>query len=83
MTSDQFAALQRKVEQLKQDKAKSVGAKEELTRRLRKDFGLKTLAEVRARIKELEAKDKKLAALIAKKEQELARDFPGLVDDEG
>lgn len=58
IVGDDFQKLQRQVEQIREAKAKADGAVGEILKRLKKEFGCKSLAEAQRKLKELEQEER-------------------------
>ena len=70
---DDYPALVRKVEALRQRKAKADGALEQLLKRLKEEFGCKHLAAAKKRLEELEQEERDLFTAYKEAREEFDR----------
>lgn len=66
---DDLPSLQRKVERLKAKADKAAGAKDQILRRLRKEFGCKTMKEAKKLLEDLITKENQAAVKYSKEKK--------------
>lgn len=77
---DDFEALKRRVDELKERKARAEGAYHEHLKRLKKDYGAKTLAEAEKLLKEFKAKEQAAAGAYLKARKEFDRKWKDVLE---
>lgn len=72
---DDFESLKRKVEDLRERKARAVGAYQEHLKRLRKDYGVKTLKDAEKLLKRKKQEELDAAGAYLKAKKAFEREF--------
>jgi phenylalanyl-tRNA synthetase alpha subunit len=70
-----------RIDELKDLKNKSLGAEEELTKRLQADYGISTTEGINAKIKKLKSRKERIDEEIAAEEKAIEEKFGHLLDD--
>lgn len=76
---DDFHNLEKKVEDLKRDRDVAKGALQLLMRRLRKEFGCKTLKEAKELLKTLQAQERKAMHRYTVRRKEFDKKWKGKI----
>ena len=77
---DNFEALKREVEDVTRKRDKAAGALEQVLKRLKKDFGCRTLKEAKAKLVALEEQERKAAKDYTAKKEEFEKKWKQVLE---
>lgn len=80
ITLDNLEELKRKVEAIQRRHDQAVGAREQVVKRLKEEYGAENLKEAKALLAETEVKERKVAARYAKKKKEFETEWKSVLE---